>query len=160
MFRSLRDQANCQYNGQAVTAGRGIRHNNNNIYLVRPPNGGWLHRAPRLRVAVMSAGLLRILNSLQTFIVCRCIVVTSARSGGPSKQCRQDLTVPLILKLGLLPFLNSLESSTLLTSYSHRRTSLQESPLQRPRVVRVLWEVLVPSSRMYEWEPRAAVWAN
>jgi hypothetical protein len=26
-------------------------NNNNNIYLVRPPRGGWLHRGSRLRVA-------------------------------------------------------------------------------------------------------------
>jgi hypothetical protein len=33
-------------------------HNNSNVYLVRPPSGGWLHRSPRLRLAVMSTGPL------------------------------------------------------------------------------------------------------
>jgi hypothetical protein len=32
--------------------------NNNNIYLARPPRGGWLHRSEHLRVAVMPTGPL------------------------------------------------------------------------------------------------------
>jgi hypothetical protein len=37
---------------------------------------------------------LRILNSLQAFVVCRRIVITLVRSRGHSKQCRQSSTVP------------------------------------------------------------------
>jgi hypothetical protein len=55
----------------------------------------------------------RILNSLQTFRVCRSTLITLVRSGGPSKQCREDLTVLPTLKLGLLPFLIVLLSSRL-----------------------------------------------
>jgi hypothetical protein len=47
----------------------------------------------------------RVPNSIQIFMTCRSIVITLVRSVGPSKQCRQDLTVPPMLKLGLLPFL-------------------------------------------------------
>jgi hypothetical protein len=37
--------------------------NNNNIYLVRPPRVGWLHRIPRSRVAVMPTDPLGSLTS-------------------------------------------------------------------------------------------------
>jgi hypothetical protein len=48
---------------------------------------------------------LRVLNSLQTVMIGRSIVVTLGRSEGPSKQCRHGVTVPAILKPGLLPVL-------------------------------------------------------
>jgi hypothetical protein len=44
----------------------------------------------------------RILNSLQTFMIRRSIVITLVRSRGPSEQCRQDLIVLPLLKLGLI----------------------------------------------------------
>jgi hypothetical protein len=52
----------------------------------------------------------RILNSIKTGMNSLLQVITLARSGGPSKQCPQDLIVPSFLKLGLLPFLK-LDSS-------------------------------------------------
>jgi hypothetical protein len=48
--------------------------------------------AHALRVTVTPTGPLQILNSRQTFAVCRSIVITSVRFGRPSKQCRQDLS--------------------------------------------------------------------
>jgi hypothetical protein len=55
---------------------------NTDVHLVRPPRGG--SQANRSSL---------VLDSLQTFEVCRSVVITSARSGGLSKQCRQDLIV-------------------------------------------------------------------
>jgi hypothetical protein len=91
--------------------GFGFLAENSNVYLVRPPRGWWLHRGQGWRLAVMPTGRLRILNSLQTVMICRSIVITLTESGGASKQCQQPLTPPPILKLGLLLFLIVLNSS-------------------------------------------------
>jgi hypothetical protein len=57
--------------------------------------GGWILRSPRRTVANRFS---RILNSLQIFMICRSVVITLVRSGGPSEHFRHDLAVPLLLK--------------------------------------------------------------
>jgi hypothetical protein len=56
--------------------------NNSNIYLVRPPKGGWPHRTMAITLGCMLTGPLRILHSLQTFLICRSMVITSIPCGG------------------------------------------------------------------------------
>jgi hypothetical protein len=116
---------------------------------------GWLATPkPRLAPGMYANRSSRILNSLQIFMICRNIVITLVRFGGPSKQCRQDLIAPPLLKLGLMPFLMFLKSSILLNSCSLVRTSLPRLHLFIRMRTRTLREF--PSSRMYAWEPTAA----
>jgi hypothetical protein len=46
----------------------------------------------------------RILDSMQTVMICGRLVITLAPREDPSKQCRQDLVTSPKLYLGLLPF--------------------------------------------------------
>jgi hypothetical protein len=66
--------------------------NNNNIYLVKPPRGDWLHRGSRLRVACMPVVPLGALTP--------CSVITLVGIVPEQK----TLTLPPNLYLGLLPF--------------------------------------------------------
>jgi hypothetical protein len=76
------------------------------VHLLGPaPEGRRTTPKPTLARGSHAIRSSRILNSLQIFMVCRSIGVTLVPSGDPSKQCRQDLTVPPLLKLGLLSFL-------------------------------------------------------
>jgi hypothetical protein len=45
--------------------------NNNNIYLVRPPRGGWLHRSPRVRVAVCQPVPYGSLTPCKSVMICQ-----------------------------------------------------------------------------------------
>jgi hypothetical protein len=91
----------------------------------------------------------RVLDSPQTVMICRTMVITFLRSAGPSQQCRQDLIVPPLLKPGLLSFLN--QSSRRVATCRHRRTSPQELPRLHRGVVRVLWKTLVRPRARTGW---------
>jgi hypothetical protein len=69
--------------------------------LARPSKGGWLHQSPSRRRGSHASRSSRILNSLQTIMIFRSVVIMLTESGGASKQF---LTPPPILKLGILPF--------------------------------------------------------
>jgi hypothetical protein len=98
------------------------------------PEGSLAIHKPTLTRGRMPTCSLRILNSLQTFVICRMTVVALVWSGSPS------IDVPP--ELGLLTFLNSRESSLLRLMCRLPRTYLQKLPLHLPRV-RKPWEVLV-----------------
>jgi hypothetical protein len=102
--------------------------------------GGWLHRSPRPRRGSHANRSSRILNSLQIFMICRSIAITLVRSGGPSKQCRQDLIVLSLLKPGLLPFQIFLKSSILLSPSNGERTFPPNLRLPSPYVGPILWD--------------------
>jgi hypothetical protein len=91
--------------------------------MTAPDNGpdgrltGWCSRRP---------------PAMQTVMICRRIVITLARPGGPSKHCRKDLAVPSLLNLGLLPFLIFCGCAILQSSSSLVRTSPPKLRLVRP----------------------------
>jgi hypothetical protein len=111
--------------------------------LGRDPRDDWLDRRPRRGRGSHTSRSSRILNSPQIFMSCRSVVITLVRSGGPSKQCPQDLTVRPLLRLGLLPFLFLMKSSSLRVNRLGR-TYLPEPHHHHSRVRSVVWEGLPP----------------
>jgi hypothetical protein len=97
-------------------------------------------------------GPLRIRNSLQFRLNSLLQAITSARSEGPSKQCRQDLIVSSKLYPGLLLFLIVRLSVTLQSMCSSWRISLL------PCGVRVLCEVLVHPPEWTGMSPGLQSW--